>query len=528
MIENKRILMVGKETFTYPFYFLSRAWKEKNTLAMLWTNPIESEYDECDINRSTYYAFEKLGFVKNYTLNEIADVYTEELKSPNVDYQDLKRIEEKYTHFKNLNCQLISDQKMTGHYHFRTMCVPVTYEQQLRWIQLMYQAIEKILDDFKPDVIFDCDIAELCRTVLNEVAYSRGIPYISIAYPKYEMYKIPSFSLSTQIDPYLRDEYAKCLELDNIEEKEYIEKFRVNQSIKNKMYIGVNNLTYQYTADSLLNTIKTIYYRGTYFLKQDLSSHNRELKKKNPVLYDRSSKYMKFWVRTQLYRRKLMKSKSFFDKPVEGEPYVYMPLHLIPESTTFSIAPFWINELSAIEAVSKALPAGWYLYVKEHQAMLGERGEEFYRKVKKIPNVKLVQFNYYTDPKPWIENARAVVAITGTAAYEAVLLGKPGFVFGDVPFELIKGITKISCINNLPSMLRDLDEIDNIRECAAYIRAVKNTGVSINLNYIMNEAYNALFLNKPLENKFHEEIENLRLFFEKALSIYEEYHYSQK
>ena len=522
MLENKRILMVGKETFTYPFYFLSHFWKDKNTLAMLWINPIESEYDECDINRTTFYAFTKLGFVKNYTLNKIADIYTHEISSPKVDYEKLERIEKKYTHFKNINCQLISDQKMTGHYHFRTMCVPITYEQQLRWIQLMYQAVEEILDEFKPDVIFDCDIAELCRTVLNEVAYSRNIPYISIAYPKYEMYKIPSFTLSTQIDKYFLNEYERCLTLENNEEKEYVTKFRSNESIKNTMYIGVNNPTYQYDADPLSKTIRSIYYRGTYFVKQDLSPKNRALKRKNPILYDSSYEYMKFWTRTQLFRRKLMKSKSFFDKPVEGEQYVYMPLHLIPESTTFSIAPFWINELSAIEAVSKALPAGWYLYVKEHQAMLGERGKEFYKKVKKIPNVKLVQFNYYTDPKPWIEKAKAVVAITGTAAYEAVMLGKPGFVFGDVPFELIKGIKKITSLDELPILFKSIGEIDNIKECASYIRAVKNIGVPVNLNYIMNEAHDYLTSQKPLDDKFKYEISNLRQFFEKSLLLCEQ------
>ena len=54
-----------------------------------------------------------------------------------------------------------------------------------------------------------------------------------------------------------------------------------------------------------------------------------------------------------------------------------MPLHLIPESTTLVKAPYFINELTLIEAVSKSLPIGWFLYVKEHQSMLGERSIEY-------------------------------------------------------------------------------------------------------------------------------------------------------
>ena len=267
-----------------------------------------------------------------------------------------------------------------------------------------------------------------------------------------------------------------------------------------------------------MKTIKAIYERGIYFLKQDLSKKNRLLKKKNPILFDSSKKYMWFWIKYQLFRRKLMKSTTFFDTPVEGENYIYMPLHLIPESTTFSMAPFWINELSLIEAVSKALPTGWYLYVKEHQAMVGERGIDFYNKIKSIPNVRLVKFNYYDDPKPWIEKAKAVVAITGTSVYEGALMGKPGFIFGDVPFGVIKGIQRVKNIEELPLLFKNLDSVNNVNECAAYIRAVKNVGMDVNLNFIINEAYENLVHNKKLSNNFNEELEKLRLFFERAIS----------
>lgn len=516
MLENKKILMVGKETYTYPFYYLSQKWKDNNNLAMFWINPIESEYDECDINSSTYFAFEKLGYVKNYTLNKAANLYTANIKNVSLDYEYLEYLEKTYTHFKNLNIQLISDQKMTAHYHYRTMCVPITYEQQLLWIQLVYKDIEIMLEEFKPDVIFDCDIAELARTALNEVAYHRHIPYISIAYPKYEMYKIPSFQLSVDIDNYFIKEYEKCLKHSNDEECAYIEQCRKNSSLKNKMYLNVNDATYQYDAEPFMDTIKTILGSAIYFFKQDLSKRNRELKRKNPILYDGSYKYMKFWIKCRLFRRKLMTDKRYFDYPQKGEKYVYMPLHLIPESTTFSVAPFWINELTIIEALSKSLPAGWYLYVKEHQAMLGERGEEFYKKVKRIPNVKFVQYNYYKDPKPWIEKAEAVVSITGTAVYEAALLGIPGFLLGNTPFGIIKGITRVKNIEDFPELFRTLKKKDNIKELAAYIKAVKNVGTPINLLYIMDAAYNHLVRGTEFESNFWKEIDNLQLFFEKS------------
>ncbi len=90
-----------------------------------------------------------------------------------------------------------------------------------------------------------------------------------------------------------------------------------------------------------------------------------------------------------------------------------MPLHLIPEATTFVKVPFYINELFLIEQIAKALPAGWYLYVREHQSMAGERSLDFYKRVNRIFNVKLVQLNYYKDPKPWIAKSLGIVTISG-------------------------------------------------------------------------------------------------------------------
>ena len=218
-IENKRILLVGKETYMYPFYYLIDEWSGKNEIATFWVNPMESELDECDLNSSTYYAFKRKGITKDYTLTKANEKFIK-ICNDKINYEELEALEKKYSHFKNINCQIISDQAMNGHYHYRTMNIPVTYEQQLNWIMCLYENIEEILDDFNPDYIFDCDTAELPRNVLNEVAYHKNIPYISIAYSKYELYKIPSYTLNIGVEEYFQREYNKCLqEADTEEEK---------------------------------------------------------------------------------------------------------------------------------------------------------------------------------------------------------------------------------------------------------------------------------------------------------------------
>ena len=197
-----------------------------------------------------------------------------------------------------------------------------------------------------------------------------------------------------------------------------------------------------------------------------------------------------------------------------------MPLHLIPESTTFVKAPFYINELHIIEQVSKSLPIGWYLYVKEHQAMVGERELSFYKAVKKFPNVRLVKFNYYSDPKPWIQNAKGVIAVSGTGAYEAAMLGKKSIVFADVPFTLIEGVHHVSSFQELPSLIASFGSIDNIKSCASYMAAVKSTGKDINLKYLITEGESIIRKDSVMNAKFQNGIDELADFYSDAYMAY--------
>ena len=207
--------------------------------------------------------------------------------------------------------------------------------------------------------------------------------------------------------------------------------------------------------------------------------------------------------------------------PSKGEKYLYMPLHLIPESTTFTLAPHYINELTIIEAVSKSLPAGWWLYVKEHQAMVGERGLGFYQKVNKLPNVKMVQLNYYSDPKPWIVNSMGVITISGTTAYEAALLQRHAIIFSDVPFKLLDGVERCRSFEDLPELIRNFSTtLDNEKSCAAYIATVKQLGFSIDLKYLMNQGEKIIRNKSQQDSRYQENLNNLEQLYLLAFSLY--------
>jgi len=524
MFHNKKILMICRETYCKPLWFLAEKLKEDNDIAAFFIMSSECSYAKTYYNEYTYYQFKKLeGDIKIYDVKDVCDQFIEGLKTSKspMDMDYLNMIDREYTHYKNLNMQLMSSQMNTRHYHWRMYWKVTSYEENLYWLELNYKKIIGIIEEFQPDIILDMDNAELQRTIMCEVAYKYKIPCMTIEYSKLGYYKFVSFQNAFGIDPYFRNLFneIKALPDSEIAESiEYVENYRKENSIMNKEFAG--SVTSKYERDSLIWIARVMHGKLEYFYDQDVRKHNHKLKKKCPMIYAPSLQVIRYYLEEELKKRYLYGKNKYFENPVEGEDYVYMPLHLIPESSVFVKASYYVDECNLIEQVSKSLPIGWKLYVKEHQAMLGERGFKFYKKVAELHNVRVVQINYYKDPKPWIMNAKGVITITGTAAYEAALLGKRSIVFGDVPFTLIDGITKINSFDELPEAIRNFGQVDSLHSAAAYVEAVKRAGAPVKIFELMNEADDVFAGKAKRDERFEEMLDELMIFYEKGYRRY--------
>ena len=95
--------------------------------------------------------------------------------------------------------------------------------------------------------------------------------------------------------------------------------------------------------------------------------------------------------------------------------------------------PYQTNQLAVIEALSKSLPLGTDLVVKENPGMMGRRPVGFYKALSKIPKVILV--SAHERPFALIRRAALTCVITGTAGWEAMMLQKPVLVLGEnIPY----------------------------------------------------------------------------------------------
>ncbi len=127
------------------------------------------------------------------------------------------------------------------------------------------------------------------------------------------------------------------------------------------------------------------------------------------------------------------------------QPYVYFPLHYRPENTTSPLGESYDDQFLVIDMLSKCVPDGWRIYVKEHSSqwhikLCGESGRstDFYNRIVSLPNVQLIPIT--SSNFDLIDNAKTVVTITGTAGWEAVVRGKPVLIFGHAWYKFCEGV----------------------------------------------------------------------------------------
>lgn len=178
----------------------------------------------------------------------------------------------------------------------------------------------------------------------------------------------------------------------------------------------------------------------------------------------------------EIFYFRYKKSKKFYNKADKTKKYVYFPLHYQPESSTLVCASKYEKQLFFIDSWAKSLPSDTVLYVKEHYTLLGNRELSFYKEIQKYPNVILI--DPLEDSRQLILGAVAVTTLTGTAGFEAMLLGKPVIICGNVFYENAPGVIKIDDIfqQYLPIMQnwKKPQRSDIIKYLCEYFRCLQN------------------------------------------------------
>jgi hypothetical protein len=128
---------------------------------------------------------------------------------------------------------------------------------------------------------------------------------------------------------------------------------------------------------------------------------------------------------------------------------VFYAIHYQPEQSTLAQGIWHVNQVALVENISKSLPLGYTLVVKEHPWGRGNRPVWQYKHMSGFYNVVLCD----APAKEIIKRVEAVVAVSGTVAMEALVFNKPTILLGRNFFEFSDLLYRVPAINDLPDVL---------------------------------------------------------------------------
>lgn len=199
-------------------------------------------------------------------------------------------------------------------------------------------------------------------------------------------------------------------------------------------YMKFNNLDNLQLTGRYVNAAK--FSKLSRVLRHLRDDHHHAFQIGNPL----SLSWQMVW-RNARRKLKLPFCRRYYSSPLMGEKYLFYPLHFHPESSTSILAGTYLDEYEVIRNIAFNLPVGMSLYVKDHVSAFAYPSIAFYRKLAALPNVRVL--SPFENTKQLLRGCEAVITLTSTVGYEALLLNKRVFLYGSVFYEFHPNVVRI-------------------------------------------------------------------------------------
>ena len=141
----------------------------------------------------------------------------------------------------------------------------------------------------------------------------------------------------------------------------------------------------------------------------------------------------------------------------DSAPFVYFPLQIMPERSLLINSPFNTNQIEIIKHISKSLPIGYRLCVKEHPIQVTRewRKISFYKEILSIPNVQFLHHSVKIEDV--MKKCSLLITINGAAGLEAAIYKKPSIIFSEgehFSYSNLPSVHKLKSIDELPTAIR--------------------------------------------------------------------------
>ncbi len=449
---------------------MQRNWAKYNGLPLV--EKIKAKYPNCNINTLAY-KINTYNLIKNRTdlFNRIwlgykydDNIYNKDFKKDleNLSIREIEetlQIDSVWKNLIHMDRSIIYTPGKKFQYSLRQQ---VSDKDALNIAKLNYLLVKnEIFGENKPDIIILPTIGSIFHNVLYHYAKVHNVK----CWSTYSARLTNRLMLNNSIDvsfKYIFNDFEKfkpkqaSLEFAKI----YLQNSR--KEVIRPAHSDFKNDTY-FTA---YNQIKRQLIKFIKLPKAVVTTYIRNLNKLNPSVYRTLDNIKAHQVFLNFFAEcfNLLGLKTInYDELNNIGKYAYFPLHVQPEISTNLLAPLFSNQFDIIRKVAISLPFGITLLVKEHPLMIGRRRKKYYEKLQCLPNVKLINHNIPSNDIINNKNCDSVTVISGTAGFEAALLGKKVIQFSDTFIKILPNVKILTDMTKFSEEYKKIGEFDELK-----------------------------------------------------------------
>lgn len=434
-------------------------------------------------------------FLKNqkeisYTNLLLDEDIHERYKTEPLDVDYLKRLEKEYG-IPNLWPYIALDRVLMWNLLVREYPYDTprySHEEMLRIFQVKTKAVISFLENEKPDVIFFPNIGGISMYFMYQYAKKHGIQtlLVSTASTKGRFVLSETFDTFTGVDARFNKHRRDGTHSAYYNEaKKVLAEFRERPQTYNRDMTPERQPVTRSQQLAFLSPPR-LYRSFAWFLhlvhEHFFTRYRKDYSYIHPTGY--------FLDRLKRKARNLIGVADLYDPCAPGtEEFAFFPLHYEPEVSVLLLSPFSTNQIELVRAAAKSLPVGWKLYVKDHPLMVQYRPRAYYRQLKKIPNVKLI------DPRfqalDIIRHAKLIITLSGSAVWEGLQLKIPGIAFGHQFYNVLSMVKKVTDTEQLPYLVKEQLEhfLYDEEELLQYLAALLEDSVTVELYHLWEQEW---------------------------------------
>jgi len=478
-----RVLLLGYETEGCSLAYLSELLEADGHDAILAHCDYYIFIDDNHIKKF----YRQRGFTGYVTFeDEYKTLYDKEW---NVDWEYLESFERLLTKSKNLQQLVLTDPILSRNHHFRyPYLTPLeSREQVFYWAERLIRWTIDVIESYEPDVVLTYGRNYFVKNVVAQIAASTELPMFTLLRSRIGGYCHLTRNFGLGTDPDLVDKLDDPANWPDINEaKEYVSSFRAStdegglydarsqRRIVDKELFSFSEIISDFARNTGKIALKSLLrnkrkYNGRVFATNYFNSHTPSVLGFHARIAYNSLRYL--W-------------EDLFTRTVPDRPFVYVPLHTLPESSTLTLSTEYY-EADLVRFMAKELPASIDIAVKENPNMIGTRPFSYYEALAKIPNVHLIDPTVQS--KRLIREARGVCGISGTALLEAAILDTPTHHFGCPEFDAVLDYKGHDEFSQFASACADGRASRHSERVERYIQYVVNEGREIPITCVRTD-----------------------------------------